>query len=103
MNNRGTIRVHASFISPQDAIEHPGQTVRLVVEDNGPGVPVEMVSKLFEPFVTGTAQGTGLGLAFVKRVIGEHGGSIQYEPVEPHGARFIVVLPADSEEKLNGQ
>jgi signal transduction histidine kinase/HAMP domain-containing protein len=48
------------------------------IEDNGPGVPVAIRSKLFTPFVTTKAQGTGLGLSFVKKVIEDQGGTIVY-------------------------
>ena len=101
-NGSGIIRVHASFIQMTQDNGRLVPAARLVVEDDGPGVPSQLVDRLFEPFVTGSAQGTGLGLAFVKRVIEEHGGFIKYEPVVPHGVRFIFVLPAVLEEHVNG-
>ena len=69
--------------------------VWLRVEDNGPGIAPEIRSKLFTPFVTTRAQGTGLGLSFVKKVTDEHGGEILCrEPKSGQGACFELILPA---------
>ena len=62
------------------------------IEDNGPGVSKEIRSKLFTPFVTSRAQGTGLGLSFVKKVIEDQGGAIDYRDGRG-GACFEIVLP----------
>lgn len=50
--------------------------VELTVRDNGPGIPEDMIGKLFEPYVTSKEKGTGLGLPIVKRIVEEHGGGI---------------------------
>lgn len=67
----------------------------LMVEDNGPGVPPEMRLRLWEPFYTTKARGTGLGLAQVRQVAAAHGGeaAITDSPTLG-GARFILLLPA---------
>ncbi len=65
------------------------------IADNGPGIPQEIQAKLFNPFVTTRAQGTGLGLAFVKRVIEEHGGTVNWV-AGASGACFDVLLPSSS-------
>jgi nitrogen fixation/metabolism regulation signal transduction histidine kinase len=70
----------------------------LRVEDNGPGVPDEIEEKLFTPFFTTRAQGTGLGLSFVKKVIEDHGGSVSLlshgaSLGRTRGACFEVRLP----------
>jgi len=67
--------------------------LRFIIADDGPGVPPDMVSKIFEPFVTGKAHGTGLGLAIVDRMIAIHGGSIHYEAGPTGGACFVFTLP----------
>ncbi len=65
------------------------------IEDNGPGVDPQVVEKLFQPFVSTKAQGTGLGLSFVMRVLLEHGGGIEYtQSKKQGGACFEVFLPA---------
>ena len=71
--------------------------VWLHVEDNGPGIAPEIRSKLFTPFVTTRAQGTGLGLSFVKKVTDEHGGEITCrESKSGRGACFELILPSVS-------
>ena len=62
------------------------------VEDNGPGVPDELKPHLFDPFVTTKRTGTGLGLALVAKIIGDHGGVIECESV-PKRTVFRVLLP----------
>lgn len=70
----------------------PG-AVEVVVEDDGPGVPPEIATELFDWFVRGSGdRGTGLGLAIVRQLAVAFGGSVRHEPVEPHGARFVVTL-----------
>jgi signal transduction histidine kinase len=68
--------------------------IRLVVEDTGHGIPREMLTTVFEPFVSTKATGTGLGLAVTKRLIEEHGGHITVENRPEGGARFTITLPA---------
>jgi len=67
--------------------------VRIEVADNGPGISVEDVSRLFEPYFSRKKKGGGLGLAIVERIIADHNGSIHAEQNQPHGARFIIELP----------
>lgn len=62
------------------------------VIDNGPGVPEDMLPYLFDPFVTTKANGTGLGLALVSKIIGDHGGVIECES-QPGRTMFRVLLP----------
>lgn len=74
------------------------------VEDDGPGVPDELVPHLFEPFVRGPAargDGTGLGLTITRRLVEALGGTIVYEPRDPNGARFGVWVPAAAETARN--
>jgi nitrogen fixation/metabolism regulation signal transduction histidine kinase len=70
--------------------------VWLRIEDNGTGVPEEIRRKLFNPFVTTRAQGTGLGLSFVKKVVEDHGGEVSLiaRPSGKRGACFEILLPA---------
>jgi PAS domain S-box-containing protein len=67
-------------------------TVGLVVEDNGPGIPVEYLSKLFSSFFTTRADGMGIGLAICRTIVESHGGTISAENSIEGGARFTVRL-----------
>lgn len=71
----------------------PDARVRIVVRDNGPGVPDEFLPRLFEPYVTTKEKGTGLGLAIVQRIVFEHGGEIVYRKAQKAGAVFELCLP----------
>lgn len=64
--------------------------------DSGPGVPTELLPHLFDPFVTTKTNGTGLGLALVAKIIGDHGGIVECES-QPGHTVFKVLLPAYKE------
>lgn len=67
--------------------------VRLVVTDDGPGVPPELAERVFEPFFTTRADGTGLGLAVVRDIARANGGRVWVERASPRGAAFVIELP----------
>jgi two-component system OmpR family sensor kinase len=75
---------------------------RITVEDRGPGVPVEIRERIFEPFARGVhgktdraaGSGFGLGLAICKRIVDGHGGKVVVEDRDGGGARFVVTLPS---------
>jgi signal transduction histidine kinase len=68
-------------------------SVRVTVDDNGPGVPRADRERVFRPFVTTKGRGTGLGLALVQKIIVTHNGRIQISDAPAGGASFQVVLP----------
>lgn len=72
--------------------EAAGGVARLLVEDTGPGIAPELLPRLFTPFATTRATGTGLGLSLSKRVVEEHGGRISAANGE-RGACFVIELP----------
>ncbi|MDZ7919857.1 sensor histidine kinase [Rhodoferax sp.] len=67
--------------------------LRLVVQDNGPGVPPAVAERLFEPFVSARPGGLGLGLSLCETLAQAMGGHIRHEPAQP-GTRFVLELPA---------
>ncbi len=74
-----------------------GSDLDVVVEDRGAGVPSDFADRLFDRFTrlaTNHGEGAGLGLAIARSYARAHGGTLTYEPANPHGARFRLVLPA---------
>lgn len=67
--------------------------VEMTIVDNGPGLPEGFGERWFEPYTTSKFKGTGLGLAVVKKIAEEHGGTVRAENADAGGARFIVRLP----------
>jgi two-component system nitrogen regulation sensor histidine kinase NtrY len=67
--------------------------VRVIVADDGPGIPAAEREKLFLPYYSTKRRGSGLGLAIVRRIVAEHGGSIDVSDNTPRGTRFAIELP----------
>ena len=76
-----------------------GANVELVVEDDGPGIPLEERERVFEPYKSGTKGGLGLGLALVKGIVLAHGGMIRVEEGQWGGARLAIELPREPEAR----
>jgi PAS domain S-box-containing protein len=72
---------------------HDDRTVTVSVRDWGPGIPGDRLHQIFKPFYTTRAQGTGLGLAVVKKVVEAHRGTVEASNHESGGAEFVVRLP----------
>ena len=87
MERRGHITVETS-LSAADNL------VRIVIADDGPGIPIGDRDKLFLPYFSTKRRGSGLGLAIVRRIIAEHGGAIDVGDNTPQGTRFTIELPA---------
>ncbi len=88
MPNGGSVVVRA-------AQEQRGEELftRIEVEDNGPGIPSEVADRVFQPFFTTRAAGTGLGLAVVKRIADAHHAELTLRPTPGGGATFTLSLP----------
>ena len=74
----------------QDRVSLP---LEFIVRDNGAGVSEDILPILFDPFITTKPNGSGLGLALVAKIVGEHGGIIECES-QPRGTSFRVLMPA---------
>ncbi|MFO0989468.1 MAG: PAS domain-containing sensor histidine kinase [Alphaproteobacteria bacterium] len=75
-------------------IEHEGGKAAIAVLDNGKGLPVDLLPRLSEPYVTTRARGTGLGLAIARKVMEDHGGELKMENHPDGGARVALIWPA---------
>jgi two-component system nitrogen regulation sensor histidine kinase NtrY len=73
--------------------DRANNVVRIIVADDGPGIPAAEREKLFLPYYSTKRRGSGLGLAIVRRIIAEHGGNIDVGDNTPHGTRFTIELP----------
>jgi signal transduction histidine kinase len=87
----GTLRI-ASWLSPRSNRLAP-TGVRIAFSDNGPGIPEGAGSDIFEPFISSSSKGMGLGLSISQRICKAHGGLISATNAADGGARFTVILP----------
>lgn len=85
----GRVLIRGEYVQHEDLA-----TQRVSVFDNGPGIAAANLPKLFRPFFTTKAKGTGLGLAVVQKIIVQHGGRVEARNRPEGGAAFIVTLPA---------
>ena len=96
-NAEGQIELTTAF-RPGVRLQVPGSKTRVslplefCVKDNGNGVPADLLPHLFDPFVTTKPTGTGLGLALVAKIVGDHGGIIECES-QPRHTIFRVLMP----------
>jgi two-component system nitrogen regulation sensor histidine kinase GlnL len=93
----GEIQITTAF-RPGIRLSLPGSKTRVslplefCIKDNGPGVPEDLIPHLFDPFVTTKPTGSGLGLALVAKIVGDHGGIIECES-QPRHTVFRVLMP----------
>ncbi|PKO87903.1 MAG: PAS domain-containing sensor histidine kinase [Betaproteobacteria bacterium HGW-Betaproteobacteria-12] len=103
--------IHNLLRNAQDALEGrpdgrieivtglAGRHARLSIGDNGPGFPLDLLPRIFEPYVTTKTRGTGLGLPIVKKIVEEHLGTIEISNAPAGGARIDIRLPLVKEEE----
>lgn len=87
MNEQGTVVIRSSYDAEL-------KMASLTISDNGPGISPEDKPRLFEPYFSTKKTGTGLGLAIVSSIVSDHNGFVRVRDNEPHGACFVVELPA---------
>jgi signal transduction histidine kinase len=92
MPGGGPMRIAVKSALADDALE-------LSVEDTGPGIPPENMARIFEPLFSTKSFGTGLGLATVKQIVGQHGGTIEVDSTVGQGTCFTIRLPHEEEVK----
>lgn len=76
-------------------LSHDEHTYSIVIDDNGPGFPLDKIQELTNPYITFREKGTGLGLAIVKKIVEDHGGSILLENNKLGGARVQLIFPLE--------
>jgi len=84
----------AVILRGETSVSSEDRTQRIRILDNGPGIPIDALPKLFRPFFTTKVNGTGLGLAVVQKILLQHGGQVEAQNRVGGGAEFIVTLPA---------
>jgi signal transduction histidine kinase len=77
-----------------------GDRFELAVEDTGPGIPQEVLPRVFEPLFSTRSFGTGLGLPIVKRIVDQHGGTIEISSAPAEGTRAVISLPIAGAQRL---
>jgi signal transduction histidine kinase len=104
LGGRGEVTIAASPFQEDGPAggEPQGPMVQVDVTDNGPGVPPEVVDRIFSPFFTTKPQGSGLGLAIVRKIVDAHDGRIDVGIVNGGGTRFRVTLPVTGNHQLFG-
>jgi signal transduction histidine kinase len=105
MGGTGFVRVSAQQLPAEEettagADMHNPPMVQVEVLDNGPGVPADVMDKIFSPFFTTKPQGSGLGLAIVRKIVDAHDGRIDVSARAERGTRFRVTLPISSGQEL---
>ena len=87
------------MITVETSRPEPGFSLNIQIVDTGGGIDEAVVDKIFQPFFTTKQHGTGLGLAITKRLIEQHGGSINVKNNHAKGVAFMITLPVrDGEE-----
>jgi signal transduction histidine kinase len=107
LGGSGTVEITANAVAGDEemasaAEQATGPTIMITITDNGPGIPPEVVERIFSPFFTTKPQGSGLGLAIVRKIVDAHDGRIDVGERPGGGTVFRVTLPVRSQHQLFG-
>jgi signal transduction histidine kinase len=100
---RGSVAITAVQLAEEEVADgdgHTGPFIQVDVLDNGPGVPPDIMDRIFSPFFTTKPQGSGLGLAIVRKIVDAHDGRIDVNAPAAGGTHFRVTLPVSGNHQL---
>ncbi len=105
MTGNGYVRLVAQQLAAEEETTagtetHAVPMIQVEVADNGPGVPADLMDRIFSPFFTTKPQGSGLGLAIVRKIVDAHDGRIDVSAPADGGTRFRVTLPVSGSHEL---
>jgi signal transduction histidine kinase len=107
LSGEGSIAITAKLLSEEEVAvageSHAVPMVQIEVTDDGPGIPADVMDKIFSPFFTTKPQGSGLGLAIVRKIVDAHDGRIDVSAKKQGGTRFRITLPVSANHQLFGQ
>jgi signal transduction histidine kinase len=104
LSGSGEVQIQAVALAIEEdlvpGVDPAGPMIQVTVSDSGPGVPPEVMDRIFSPFFTTKPQGSGLGLAIVRKIIDAHDGRIDIGARQGGGTTFRVTLPVKSQHEL---
>ena len=105
MGGKGQVRISAQQVAAEEEPTATGELhavpmIQVEVADSGPGIPADVMDRIFSPFFTTKPQGSGLGLAIVRKIVDAHDGRIDVSARSEGGTRFRVTLPVSSNHEL---
>jgi signal transduction histidine kinase len=104
LNGRGAVSIVVTVGAEEEVAgggeSQAGPTLQVEVSDDGPGMPADVLDKIFSPFFTTKPQGSGLGLAIVRKIVDAHDGRIEVSAQSGAGTRFRVTLPVTGSHEL---
>jgi signal transduction histidine kinase/CheY-like chemotaxis protein len=99
-----TVRATNEQIGPVNTYQlQPGDYLKIVIEDNGCGIPPKNLARIFDPYFTTKPEGSGLGLASVYSIVKRHGGAVEVSSNVGVGSSFTIYLPASSCMRPEGE
>jgi signal transduction histidine kinase len=105
MGGRGQVAISAQQLAGEEEPAAGGEMhavpmIQVEVADSGPGIPADVIDRIFSPFFTTKPQGSGLGLAIVRKIVDAHDGRIDVSAPPEGGTRFRVTLPVSGTHEL---